>query len=222
MAKPRGACAGLGGKQGSPAGARRRAWLVARETCIDERLSHRQGRLFWPVCLSRRGGEEKGRVRLHRSKPGSSERKNISWPVSHWASRSRARMSSSGSPGVGRGGSTPAILSRFPSSRINSSGSLTEATLPRAPPSFGQSPSAACTPPGRTSATTPAEKKMARRRPAQARKRIGRPSGPSPSAHPALCRCLKPALTCDLNLSMIPHPQRFRIRRTFKGFLAGT
>ena len=61
MAKPRGACAGLGGKQGSPAGARRRAWLVARETCIDERLSHRQGRLFWPVCQSRRGGEDKGR-----------------------------------------------------------------------------------------------------------------------------------------------------------------
>jgi hypothetical protein len=62
----------------------------------------------------------KATTRPQRSGPGSSGRNRMSFPTSHWASRSRARTSRSGSPAVGRGGSTPAVLSRMPLSRVNS------------------------------------------------------------------------------------------------------
>ena len=145
----------------------------------------------------------------------------------NWVRRSCARTSSSGSPGVGRGGSTPAILSRIPPSRVNSSRSLTETTRPRVPPSSGQSPAAACTSTGRASTTKAAEKTIARRMSVKERKRRCGPMEPPPSARPnlstrqspsplanapeALCLCLEPGFARELIIN------RFRKCRTFNG-----
>jgi hypothetical protein len=112
-----------------------------------------------PLVDSGATAKTKATTRPQRSGPGSSGRNRMSWPTSHCASRSCARKSRSGSPGVGRGGSIPAILSQMPFSKVNSSRSSTETTRPLALPSAGQSPSAAREPPAVvTPGPGPAEK----------------------------------------------------------------
>src|SRR6202035_2645610 len=56
-AKPGSSRTGLRGEEGGPARARRRAWFIAREGGVDERLADRHGRLSWPICRRRRDSE---------------------------------------------------------------------------------------------------------------------------------------------------------------------
>ena len=96
----------LRGEECTPARARRRAWFKAREAGVDKRLADRQVRRSRPICSLRRDSEDEGndappaiRARFERAKQYFLPDEPLSEPLP-------PRKSRSGSPGVGRAGST--------------------------------------------------------------------------------------------------------------------